>query len=244
MVDPCLTTTLLPSVLSEMTATVGGSPTTQTVAIQDQASLDYGDQASPDYGDGFSFCPERTYTIASTPNTASTSLPAALLTVDTDGLITLGPVDLADYVGTHEATLTIGGPSADEITITFSIAISCDLTSLTLNSALVDQTYIIGDPVMILSFDQTFATQTPLCQRTLQFAFTNLPLFVTQSVDASTGATTLEAFSTNNADDGQSSLVTVTGWTLGDITITAVDTFTFNAVSPCHTAVIDPLQLE
>ena len=88
LIDPCLTTVLSTTqILAEMQTTVlRATAETQQLdltKVVDTVSFAHGD------GSGTDYCFERSYSIASVPNSASTQIPAAQLTVSAAGLISL-----------------------------------------------------------------------------------------------------------------------------------------------------------
>ena len=93
--------------------------------MTDTVSVDY------DAGSGTDFCHERTHSITSVVNTATTSIPSSDLIIQADGLITL-QVASRDYEGTHTATVRIEGPGTTSVENTFEITIKpCVITGYT-----------------------------------------------------------------------------------------------------------------
>ena len=165
LVDPCLTTVFQTTqTLADMFTTVLRS-TAETQQLDETLVKDSISLASGD-GSGTDYCHERTYSIASVPNSASTQIPADQLTVSANGLISL-QVDSKDYLGTHTATLTMSGLGASETPVTLSFTITIDgclITSFIQSAPPSNQNYIIGDVALTWSYDENFAIQVPLCE--------------------------------------------------------------------------------
>ena len=93
--------------------------------MTDSISVDY------DTGSGTDFCHERTYSITSVINSATTPIPSSDLIIQANGQITL-QVASRDFEGTHTATVRIEGPGTTFIENNFEITIKpCVITGFT-----------------------------------------------------------------------------------------------------------------
>lgn len=151
IVDPCLTTTWIPSTVSAISTSINTSPSVaQTVTA---------------FSTVVTFCGTPTYT---------TSPSYTWLTLDATGLIiTTAPTNVAD-IGTYTISYTAAlaaYPSIGTSTVSFVVTIqNCIVTSIALATAMTTTaTFTFGVP---LSIAFPVFTQTPACGYALTYTYT------------------------------------------------------------------------
>jgi len=99
--------------------------------------------------DGYSYCYPRTYAI--NPAVAS------MVSIDAQGVISASTTDVTK-IGDHLVEVTVSAYT-DSITLQYTLTVGpCVVTGMSLNTAIADHSYTVGDDGQTWSYDQTFAT--------------------------------------------------------------------------------------